>query len=133
MNRIFALHFLTSFSHFIFHFISYIIYENLTAPPTAAAAAAAAAEKLGPHSLCRNVYISHIKKLIFNGLWPLKNVLEFFSLHYCSLHFFHFIFSLQIHFFFFTSNFHFKIFTSFFFTSNFHFIFSLYKKKINSR
>ena len=42
MNRIFALHFLTSFSHFIFHFISYIIYENLTAPPTAAAAAAAA-------------------------------------------------------------------------------------------
>ena len=54
------------------HIISYIIYENLTAPPTAAAAAAAAAaEKLGPHSLCRNVYISHIKKLIFNGLWPL--------------------------------------------------------------
>ena len=52
MNRIFALHFLTSFftSFFTsFCIISYLLYENLPAPPPppTAAAAAAAAENHG--------------------------------------------------------------------------------------
>ena len=58
--------------------ISYIICRS-TAAPTTAAAAAAATEKLGPHSLCRNVYIPHIKKLSFNGLWPLIGLKKFIS------------------------------------------------------
>ena len=53
MNRIFALHFLTSFFT-SFCIISYLLYENLPAPPpppTAVAAAAAAAAAAENHGL----------------------------------------------------------------------------------